>query len=499
LEEYDVIIVGAGVVGALCARELSRYRLRVLLVEKAADVCSGASKANSGIVHATTSPRPGSLKARYCAQGGRLMPAVCRELSVPFERVGSLTVAMSHREMRVLRGLLARGTTNGDEGLEIVEAERLRCLEPALSEAAVAALYAPNVGVVNPMLLTIAAAENAVMNGVTLALNTEVTGLLVEGERIVGVATGCGEYRCRYLVNATGAHSDEVMRWAGLDDLRLRPRRGDYFVLDRPDRRPGPSEPGHSREGDPLVRHVIFPIPTPASKGILITPTTEGNLLLGPTSTVSHWREHPPVDGDGLATVEEQVKRLVHSLDLRRCIAVFAGSRPSGARDFLVRLEQRPAGLLNLAGIESPGLTAAPAIAKEAVRLLAEDGLNLSPNEEFDPVRPAPVRVTELSPEERAGLVAEDPAYGRIICRCEEVSEGEIVDAIHSSVPATTLDALKKRLRVGAGRCQGGFDLPLVVEILARELGVSPYEVTKSGSTSAVLAGPTPAAAGSEE
>lgn len=496
MQSYDVIIVGAGVVGALCARELSRYRLRVLLVEKGADVCSGASKANSGIVHATTSPRPGSLKARFCSKGNRLMPGLCRDLAVPFRRTGSLTVALSERDVRVLHGLLSRGVANGDEGLEIVAGERLHRLEPALSDEAFAALYAPNVGVVNPMLLTIAAAENAVDNGVTLTLNTEVTSVTVEQNTVVGVGTNRGDLRCRFLVNAAGARSDEIMRMAGIEDLNLRPRRGDYFVLDRPDRVPGLCEPGRNCEGAPLVRHVIFPIPTPTSKGILITPTTEDNLLLGPTSTVTDYREHPPVDGAGLAMVEEQVKRLVPTLDLRRCISVFAGSRPSGARDFVMRLEQNPAGMLNLAAIESPGLTAAPAIAAEAVRLLARGGLATEPNPSFDPVRPAPLRVTEMSAEERAELVARDPAFGRIICRCEEVSEGEIVAAIHAPVPAATLDALKKRLRVGAGRCQGGFDLPLVVEILAREMGVSPYAVTKSGEGATVLAEPTAAGQG---
>jgi len=486
-EQYDVIIVGAGVVGALCARELTRFRVRVLLLEKESDVCSGASKANSGIVHPGTSPRTGSLKARLCLRGNRLMPEVCRELNVPLQTIGSLTVAFDEREVHVLRALMARGIANGETGLELVHGARLWEMEPALAEAAVAALYAPTAGVVNPMLLTIAAAENAVANGAQLRLNTEVTGIVVEGGRVTGVRTNRGEFACRHLVNAAGARADEVMRMVGIHRLEIRPRRGDYYVLDRPDPVLG------GGQGEPLVRHVLFPIPSPTSKGILVTPTTEGNLLLGPTSTPTDYREHPPVDAAGLAAVEQQVRKMVPQLDLRRCIAVFAGSRPSGSSDFVIRLEKAPQGMVNLAGIESPGLTAAPAIAQEALRLLREGGLALTPNPAFTPIRPAPLRVTALDPEERARLVQREPAFGRIICRCEEVSEGEIVAAIRSAVPAATLDALKKRLRVGAGRCQGGFDLPLVVEILARELGVSPFEVTKCGPESEVLCQPTPA------
>lgn len=496
MERYDVIIIGAGVVGALCARELARYDLRVLVLEKGSDVCSGASKANSGIVHACLSPRPGTNKALLCLEGNRLMPGVCQELGVPFQPVGALTVAFREREERVLRALKSRGESNGEQGLELLRGRRLREAEPALSEEAVAALYAPSAGIVNPMLLTIAAAENAVLNGVEVLLEAEVTGISVESGRVTAVRTTRGDFGCRFVVNAAGAHADEIMAMVGLTGLTIRPRRGDYFVLDRMHRAPGlaggePQEPGQT-----LVRHVLFPIPSPVSKGILVTPTTDGNILLGPTSLPTDARDHPPVSIEGLAEVEAQVMRMVPSLDLRQCIAVFAGSRPSGTRDFVIRREPSPLGMITLAGIESPGLTAAPAIARRAVALLAEAGLELRPNPSFDPTRPVPPRLADLPPAARAELIAQDPAYGRIICRCEEVSEGEIVAAIRAPIPARTLDALKKRVRVGAGRCQGGFDLPYVVEILARELGVPPCQVTKSGAGSEVLVGTTAAGRG---
>ncbi|NPV07320.1 MAG: NAD(P)/FAD-dependent oxidoreductase [Anaerolineae bacterium] len=494
VKRYDVIVVGAGVVGALCARELTRYGARVLVLEKGSDVCSGASKANSGIVHACLSPKPGSNKARLCLEGNRLMPQLCRELGVPFMPVGALTVAFREREVRVLSALRARGERNGERGLEILRGPRLREAEPALSEEAVAALLSPSAGIVNPMLLTIAAAENAVANGAEVLLEAEVTGIIVEQDGVAGVRTTRGDFGCRFLVNAAGAHADRVMRMVGITDLTIHPRRGDYFVLDRSVCSSGLD--GERSGGKPLVRHVLFPIPTPVTKGILVTPTVDGNVLLGPTSLPTHELEHPAVSGEGLAEVERQVVRMVPSLDLRQCIAVFAGSRPAGARDFIIRGERSPQGLITLAGIESPGLTAAPAIARRAVALLGEAGLKLRPDPSFDPIREPPPRLAGMPPEVRAELVARDPAFGRIVCRCEEVSEGEIVAAIRSPIPARTLDAIKKRVRVGAGRCQGGFDLPYVVEILARELGIAPCEVTKSGTGSEVLMGTTGACRG---
>ena len=472
---YDVIVVGGGVVGCHCARELSRYHLRVLLLEKEADVCSGASKANSAIVHACLSPRPGSLKAQLCLKGNRLMPQVCRELGVAYRRNGALTVALSERELQVLRALQKRGERNGERDLRLISGAELRQAEPALSGGACAALLAPSAGIVDPFMLTIAAAENAVANGAEVMLEAEVMAVIVEAERVAGVSTTKGDFHCRYLVNAAGLYADRVMRMATGDGLWIKPRRGDYYVLDKME----------------LVRQTIFPIPSPTSKGILVTPTVHGNILLGPTSLPDEHREAPPVLAVGLEQVRQQVARLIPSVDMSRCIAVFAGVRPSGARDFVIELAKRPKGLLNLAGIESPGLTAAPAIAHLAVSLLAQAGLALNPKADFNPIREAPPRVAEMPLAERAVLAERDPRYGRIVCRCEGVSEGEIVAAIHGLLPVYTLDAVKKRTRAMAGRCQAGFDMPLIVEIMARELGIEPWQVSKSGPGSEVLAGLT--------
>ncbi|MHB0876155.1 MAG: FAD-dependent oxidoreductase [Anaerolineae bacterium] len=470
-DSYDVIIV----VGCQCARELARYRLRVLLLEKESDVCSGASKANSGIVHPCTAPKPGSWKARLCLTGNRLMPQVCAELGVAYRQNGSLTVALADSEWRVLRALKSRGEANGENGLRLLDGAEARSLEPRLSPEVRGALLAPSAGIVDPFMLTIAAAENAVANGVEVRLEAEVLGVAVESGVVTGVETAGGRISAPYVVNAAGLYADRIAATAGDRRLHITPRRGDYFILDKMD----------------LVQHTIFPIPSPASKGILVTPTAHGNVLLGPTSLPSPHRDFPPVSASGLADVRQQVLRMVPDIDMRQCIAVFAGVRPSGSRDFAIGMAPGVNGLLNLAGIESPGLTAAPAIARTAVALLGQAGLRLEPNPAFDPIRPAPPRLAEMGSEERARLVGRDPRYGRIICRCEGVSEGEIVAAIHAPVPARTLDAIKRRTRAMAGRCQGGFDLPWIVEIVARELGIEPWRVTKNGAGSELLLGLT--------
>jgi len=489
MDYYDVIIIGAGVVGCLTARALSRYRLRVLLLEKASDVGTGATKSNTAIVHAGYDPLPGTNKARFNVLGNKMYPQVCAELNVPYSRQGDYVVALSQEEMRTLEELRERGQRNGVPGLEIVSSDQVRRAEPALTPQALGALWAPTGGIVDPFLLTIAAAENAVANGVRLLLETEALGFVEEetgervkqGRRIVGVHTNRGgrkgrkggTFHCEWIVNCAGLHADEVMAQVGLDGFTIRPRKAEYYVFDK---------------AKSVVETVLFPCPTPISKGILVTPTTHGNTLIGPNAQNIEDKGDQAVTAQGLSEVLEGARKLVPSLEVRDVIAVFAGLRPSGSTgDFLMEVPRAVERFVNLAGIESPGLTAAPAIAQWVVEALQDHGLELAEKREYNPIRPAPPRFSELSRREQAALMEKDPRYGRVVCRCEMVTEGEIVRAIHAPVPARTYDAIKRRTRCGTGRCQGGFDTPRVIKILARELGISPLEVTKKGPGSELV------------
>ncbi|MGB9879508.1 MAG: NAD(P)/FAD-dependent oxidoreductase, partial [Anaerolineae bacterium] len=464
---YDVIIVGGGVVGCFIARALSRYKLRVLLLERESDVCSGTSKANTAIVHAGYDAKPGTLKAALNLAGNRAYDQVCAELDVPFQRCGTYVVALTDDDLRTLDDLYRRGIQNGVTGMRIISGEEMRRIEPLVNPETRGALYAATGGIVDPFLLTIAAAENAVLNGVHLRLETEVTDLIRQNGRIAGVHTNRGQIFGRFVINAAGLHADQLMAKAGLQGFTITPRKGEYYVFDREKSR---------------VRAVLFPCPTPISKGILVTPTTHGNTLIGPNAVDISNKEDLSVTPQGLEEVFAGAQRLVPTLDRRDVIAVFAGLRASGSTgDFLIEAPAQAPGLINVAGIESPGLTAAPAIAEFVVQLLRECGLKLVEKPGYNPIRRAPPRFSELSRQEQALLIAKDARYGRIVCRCETVTEGEIVAAIHSPVPARTYDALKRRTRLGAGRCQGGFDTPRVIHILARELGLPPTAITKKG------------------
>lgn len=470
---YDVIIVGGGVVGCFIARALSRYQLRVLLLEREADVCSGASKANTAIVHAGYDAKPGTLKASLNVAGNRMYDQVCAELDVPFQRCGTYVVALSEDDLHTLDELYQRGKQNGVTGMRIISREEMQRIEPLVNPETRGALYASTGGIVDPFLLTIAAAENAVRNGVHLRLETEVTDLVRQNGRIAGVSTNRGQVLGRFVINAAGLHADQLMAKAGLRGFTITPRKGEYYVFDREKSQ---------------VRTVLFPCPTPVSKGILVTPTTHGNTLIGPNAVDINDKEDFSVTPQGLEEVFVGAQRLVPTLDRRDVIAVFAGLRASGSTgDFLIEAPIQVPGSINVAGIESPGLTAAPAIAEFVVELLRERGLELVEKADYNPIRRSPPRFSELSRQEQALLIAKDARYGRIICRCEMVTEGEIIAAIHSPVPARTYDALKRRTRIGAGRCQGGFDTPRVIHILARELGLPPTAITKKGPGSELV------------
>ena len=472
---YDAAVIGGGVTGGMILRELSRYRLKTVLLEKAEDVAMGASKANSAIVHAGFDAAPGTNKARFNVEGNALMEQTARELSVPFIRNGSLVLAFPDEDLETVRELRSRGEQNGVPGLALLSPEEVLEREPAVSREIKGALWAPTGGIVCPYELTIGAVGNAMDNGARLR-----TGFAVEEIRDMGeyflLRAGEETVESRFIVNAAGVHADEIARMAGDGSFTITPRRGEYELLDK------------SMGG--LVRSTIFQPPTQMGKGVLVTPTVDGNLLTGPTSENIADKEDTAATAAGLETVQRLARKSVPGIDFRMTITSFAGLRAcSSTHDFVIGPAKGAPRLIHAAGIESPGLTSAPAIAKAVVKHLEKAGLVLEENPDFDPIRRPFPKFREMDDEERAALAAADPRFGRIVCRCEGITEGEVLEAIRRNPPARSVDAVKRRTRAGMGRCQGGFCGPQVVELLARELGIPMDEVTKSGGKSRMLAG----------
>lgn len=472
--EYDVVIIGAGVIGCAIAREISRYEADVCVVERCSDVCEGTSKANSAIVHAGFDAPAGSLKARMNVAGNEKMETLCRELDVPFRRNGSLVVCMQKERLPELEVLYRRGQENGVKGLRILSGKEVRELEPGLSEKVQGALYAPSGGILCPFELTIALAENAAANGVEFRLDTEVTAIGRSGDGWQ-IETSQGTLKCRMVVNAAGVYADVLHNMVCGNKIHITPRRGEYCLLD--------SEAGN------LVKHTIFPLPTWLGKGILVTPTVHGNLLLGPTAEDIQEREGTDTTREGLDTVLERAGETVKDLPLGKVITSFAGLRACEERhEFILGEAADAPGFFDAAGIESPGLSSAPAIGEYLADLLRAKG-GWRKKENFVSVRKGIRHFLELDPEEQQRLLLENPAYGTIICRCEKVTEGEILEAIRRPLGARTLDGVKRRTRAGMGRCQAGFCSPRVMEILAAELHKDLTEITKCGGASQMAAG----------
>lgn len=469
---YDVAVVGAGVIGSLTARELSRYNLKIALVEKHNDMAMATSKANSAIVHAGFDAKPGSLKAKFNVEGTALMPELCKTLSVPFKPVGSLVVAFSDEEVETLDSLLERGKTNGVPGLEIYDKQKLKEAEPFISDEAKAALWAPSAGIVCPYELTIAAAENAVVNGAEFIRNFEVKKIDFNGNAFT-LSNGEKEITAKYIINAAGVYCDEIAALIGDNSIRTTPRKGEYMLCDK--------SIGH------LANHTIFQCPSKMGKGILVTPTVDGNLLLGPSALDIENKEDVATTSDALSDILEIAKKSVPCLTTRDVITSFAGLRAHCDRDdFIIEPSEKNAQFINVAGIESPGLSSAPAIALYVKDMIIKE-LSAEEKSDFKPDREEPVRFRHMTNEERKALIEKNPAYGRIVCRCETITEGEILDAIHAPAGARDVDGVKRRTRAGMGRCQGGFCGSKVVELLARELGVEINEITKFGGNSKIL------------
>ncbi len=473
----DVLIIGAGVTGSAIARELARTERSILVLERGLDVCEGTSKANSGIVHAGHDAKPGSMKARMNIMGSRMMPALSRELDFPFENNTSLVIGMSAEDRETLEELLEQGRKNGVEDLSIISGQEARRLEPNLSENVTCALRCGTGGIVDPFLLNIALAENANVNGVQFEFGREVTDIKRErGGFVVKCADG-SLYEAKFVVNAAGVYADRFHNMVSAHKLHITPRRGEYLLMDK--------------KTLGFVHATIFQCPTKMGKGVLVTPTCHGNLLIGPTAEDIDDKEATATTAKGLAEVLAKAGLSAEHIPVRQVITSFCGLRAhEDGGDFILGECADCPGFFDAAGIESPGLTSAPAIGVYMAELIQEKDRRPE-KKNFTAKRKGIPCMATASPEERRRLVAENPLYANVVCRCELVTEGEIMDAIHRPLGAKTLDGIKRRVRAGMGRCQAGFCTPKQMDILARELGTDIGDIVKSGPEARILEGHT--------
>ena len=471
----DVIVIGGGVVGCSVARELSRYIADILVLERGNDVSVGTSKANSGIVHGGYDAKSGTLKARYNVAGNAMFDRLSAELDFPFRRNGSMVLCFDDNDIGKLEALQAQGVQNGAQGMYIVRGDAVRAMEPHVSEQAVAALVIPSGGIVSPYEMTIAYAENAATNGVKFRFGSQVVALTkVDGGIEVRCADGYTDV-AKYVVNAAGVYADEINNMISSVRLHITARKGDYELMDK--------TCGY------LADHTLFQLPTVMGKGVLVTLTCHGNILVGPTATDVVDKDDVATTADELADAFNRALLTVPTLSRRNIITQFSGLRahPDGD-DFVIGEAPDVAGLYNIVGIESPGLSSAPAIAVHVAEEIAAK-LHLAHNDKFVATRKGIPHFATMTDAERDKLIAANPLYGKVVCRCETVTEGEIVEAIRRVPGAVDLDGVKRRTRAGMGRCQAGFCTPRVMELLARELGVDMTEVTKRGGTSQIVVG----------
>lgn len=477
--ETDVLIIGGGVIGSCIARQLCRYHLDITLVEKQSDVCMGTSKANSSMVHDGYNIDGHKLKGRLCLEANTMYEKMCRELNVDYRpATGSIFAGFTEDHLAIMKQQLENSKTNGLSGLYIANHDQMMALEPNISREVQYGLVNPNTGTINPFDLTMALAENAVMNGVKVFLETEVTNIHTRKGKIESVETNIGRFKPKVIINAAGLYSDQIAGMVEKVDGYIHPRKGSYFLYDK-------------KWGD-HVKHCIYSPPTPVSKGMIMVPTTEGNILAGSNAVEVNDREDFATVG---AEMDEIYSHTIHRLfpkmpRMGEVITAFAGLRAaSNTEDFIIGHAKTVPAMINLIGIQSPGLSSAPAIARMAEELVRETGedLDFSERPDYNPNRPAPVILRNMDPETRSALIQKNPDYGSIVCRCETISKGEILDAIRRPIPARNLDAIKRRTRAGMGRCQGGFCGPRVVGILEEELGITPLNITKRGGRSNIL------------
>ena len=466
---FDVLIVGAGVSGSLIARKLSSYDLKTIVIDKENDAGNVTSMANSAIVHSGYDPVPGTLKAKLNVQGNKMFPKLCEDLDVHFEQIGSLTVAIYDDQVKLLSDLAIRSKENGVE-VELLSGEEVKKLEPNINPNVKGGLLAPSAGIVNPFTLTVHAMESAVDNGVTLHLGEEVLSIKKDGDVYV-VKTTKDEYQAKVVINAAGVYSDKIHAMVEPVDYKVTARKGEYFVLD------------HYKEG--LVNHVIFPLPSEKGKGVLVSKTTSGNYIVGPSSEWSDDKEDLSTDKPTLDAIRKAATEMVPSIPFNQVIRTFSGNRPTpSTHDFVIGFAKTDNHFINVSGIESPGLASSPAIAEYVVNEFVSKVLSLKEKKDYKPALRKRINPSKLSVNERNALIKKDPDYGVIICNCEKVTLGEIKDELSRSVPPMSVKALKKRTRAGFGKCQGGFCQPLVIKILAEHFNVdmSKIKLDKDGS-----------------
>ncbi len=465
----DIIVIGAGAVGAFIARNLSKYEVSTLVLDKENDVCDATSMANSAIAHSGYDPLPGTKKAYFNVRGNQMLDDICSDLDVAFIRNGTLTIAIEDEQLKVLDELALRSKQNGVP-CKILTAEEVKKEEPNITPNVKAALLCPTGGIINPFELVSHAFENALDNGVKLSLGTEVKDIKREGDHFV-VSTNKGDFSAKVVINAAGVYSDKIASMIEDIDWAITPRKGEYYVLD------------HFKEG--FVNHVIFPLPSSKGKGILVTKTTSGNYLVGPSSELVDDKDDVSTDSLTLSAVKAGASQLIPNIPFNQQIRTYSGLRATSTRhDFIIEPSKAYETFINVAGIESPGLVSSPAIGEYVVEELVSKVLTLKKKDSYvSKIRPY-IHEKELSAEERNELIKKNPDFGTIICNCEKVSLGQIKDVLSRSLPCLTIKALKKRTRAGFGKCQGGFCQPQVLRIIASKQNIDPSEVLydKTGS-----------------
>ena len=477
---FDVAIIGAGIAGSAIARQLSKYDLKTVVLEKVIEVCQGTTKANSAIVHGGFDAQEGTLKAKLNVLGCKMYPSICEELNVEYKNNGSLVLAFDENDMKHIHELYERGLNNGVNDIEIIDKDKVKEIEPNVNKDVVGALWCKSSGIVCPFNFNIALMENAVVNGVELRLENEVLNIKrIEEENYFAIKTNKVTIKSKYVINAAGVYSDKINNLIGGNEFYIIPRKGEYKILDKSE--------GYK------ASHTLFTCPTEKGKGVLVTQTVHGNLLVGPNAQVVE-KEDITTSKAGLKEIMDGGRKSIPNVDFSKTITSFAGVRATpNTGDFMIFKSKVAKGFINVAGIESPGLASAPAIALYVEDLLKEvmdeDNRELEPNKKFNPIREKNKPFMEMSLMEQREILNKDGRYKTIICRCENITEGEIVDAINRPCGAKTVDGVKRRVRPGMGRCQGGFCGPKVVEILARELNITAEEVLKDYENSNMLVG----------